>query len=154
MIGFLGEYEVTIDAKGRFLLPGGLRKQFAEDESQFVINRGIEKNLNLYTLQSWEEEMKRMSKWDNLNPKVRKLKTFLLGGASKVELDSAGRILIPASLKEHAGLVRDIMISPDSNKVIIWDSVKYKKLFEETTEDELSSLGEEVSKLERRGIDL
>ena len=98
--------------------------------------------------------MMRMSKWDDLNPKVRKLKTFLLGGATKVELDSAGRILIPASLKEHAGLLKDVMISPDSNKVKIWDSVKYKKLFEETTEDELSSLGEEVSRLERRNNEL
>ena len=140
MIGFLGEYEATIDAKGRFLLPGGLRRQFSDEENQFVINRGIEKNLNLYSLKSWEDEMKRMSKWDDLNPKVRKLKTFLLGGATKVELDSAGRILIPASLKEHAGLIKDVMISPDSNKVKIWDSAKYKKLFEETTEDELSSL--------------
>ncbi len=150
MIGFLGEYEVTVDAKGRFSLPVGLRKQFAEDENQFVINRGIEKNLNLYSLKSWEDEMKRMSQWDDLNPKVRKLKTFLLGGATRVELDSAGRLLVPASLKEHAGLVKDIMISPDANKVKIWDAGKYKKLFEETTEEELSSLGEEVSRLERR----
>ena len=54
MAGFLGEYEATIDAKGRFLLPGGLKKQMQEEASTIVISRGFEKCLLLYPLKSWE----------------------------------------------------------------------------------------------------
>ncbi len=51
---FFGEYEATVDAKGRFLLPGGFKKQLPEGENKFVINRGFEKCLTLYPIKSWE----------------------------------------------------------------------------------------------------
>lgn len=55
MIGFLGEYEATLDPKGRFLLPAGLKKQLPEEgANQFIINRGFEKCLTLYPIKSWE----------------------------------------------------------------------------------------------------
>ena len=63
MIGFLGEYEATLDAKGRFLLPAGFKKQLPEEgANQFVINRGFEKCLTLYPLQSWKPIFSEISK--------------------------------------------------------------------------------------------
>ncbi len=144
MIGFLGEYEATIDSKGRFLLPGGLKKQFSEGETRFVLSRGFEKNLSLYPMKTWEGIVERINKLNDFDPKVRQFKTMFLGGATEVELDNAGRMLLPPSLKEYAGLVKDIIITPDTDKVKIWDASKYKQLFEQFSPEEFSNLANDV----------
>ena len=73
MIGFLGEYEATMDAKGRFLLPAGFKKQLSEvGAGQFVINRGIEACLSLYPMQSWEPIFAEVSKLNEFDPKKKK----------------------------------------------------------------------------------
>ena len=70
MIGFLGEYEATLDSKGRFLLPAGFKKQLPEEgPTQFVVNRGFEKCLSLYPIKSWEPIFTRISQLNDLNPK-------------------------------------------------------------------------------------
>jgi MraZ protein len=144
MAGFLGEYESTIDAKGRFLLPGGLKKQMPEGTSTIVISRGFEKCLLLYPLQSWEAIEEKIKKLNDFNPKVSQFRTLFVGGASYVDLDSAGRILLPPSLKEYAGLGKDILLASDIDKIKIWDSGKYKKLFEEFSSDAFANLASEV----------
>src|SRR4249920_2966357 len=131
MIGFLGEYEATLDTKGRFLLPVGFKKQMQEGESsQFVMNRGFEKCLSLYPLKSWEPIFKEISDLNDFDPKVREFRRYFLNGATGAELDSAGRLLIPANLKEHAGLEKDIVLVSAVNKIEIWDKSKYQQFFE------------------------
>ena len=144
MIGFLGEYEATLDAKGRFLLPGGLKKQLPEGENRLVISRGFEKCLNLYPIKTWEGIMEKLSKLNDFDPKVRQFKLLFLGGATEVELDSAGRKLLPPSLKEHAGLTKDIVLASNLDKIAIWDASKYKQFFEDFSSDAYSSLAQEV----------
>jgi MraZ protein len=144
MIGFLGEYEATIDSKGRFLLPGSLKKQIPEGENRFVISRGFEKCLNLYPMRTWENIMQRINNLNDFDPKVRQFKLLFLGGATEVELDSAGRMLVPPSLKEHAGLNKDIVLASNVDKINIWDAGKYKQFFEEFSSDAFSSLAKEV----------
>jgi MraZ protein len=144
MAGFLGEYEATIDAKGRFLLPGGLKKQMPEGGNTIVISRGFEKCLLLYPLKSWEAIEEKIKKLNDFNPKVSQFRTLFVGGASYVDLDSAGRILLPASLKEYAGITKDIVLASDIDKVKIWDSGKYKKLFEDFSSDAFAKLASEV----------
>ena len=105
MIGFLGEYEVTLDAKGRFLLPAGFKKQVPEDwNNQFVISRGLDSCLTLYHTKHWEPIFAHISQLNDFDPKVRQFQRFFLNGATTVELDSAGRLLIPAHLQEYAAL--------------------------------------------------
>ena len=145
MAGFLGEYEATIDAKGRFLLPGGLKKQMPEETSTIVISRGFEKCLLLYPLKTWEAIEEKIKKLNEFNPKVSQFRTLFVGGASYVELDTAGRILLPPSLKEYAGLGKDILLASDIDKIKIWDSGKYKKLFEEFSSDAFANLASEVT---------
>ena len=65
MAGFLGEYEATIDAKGRFLLPGNLKKQMPDGTNTIVISRGFEKCLLLYPLKTWEAIEEKLKKYDN-----------------------------------------------------------------------------------------
>ena len=144
MAGFLGEYEATIDAKGRFLLPGGLKKQMPEGTSTIVISRGFEKCLLLYPLKAWEAIEEKIKKLNDFNPKVNQFRTLFIGGASYVDLDTAGRILLPPSLKNYAGLGKDITLASDIDKIKIWDSGKYKKLFEEISTDAFANLASEV----------
>ena len=145
MIGFLGEYEATVDPKGRFLLPAGFKKQLlAEAGNQFVINRGFEKCLTLYPLNSWEPIFNEISNLNDFDPKVREFRRYFLNGATTVELDTAGRILLPPNLKAHAGIEKDIVLVAAVNKIEVWDKKKYAQFFESFTPESFSKLAEEV----------
>jgi MraZ protein len=144
MQGFHGEYEATVDAKGRFLLPGGLRKQLPEGESRFILSRGFEKCLTLYPLKSWELIIAKISKLNDFDPKVRQFRRQFLGGATEIELDGAGRMLLPGSLREFAGLNKDIVLAAALDRFEIWDASKYTQLFEDFSPDAFSNLAQEV----------
>ena len=145
MIGFLGEYESTLDPKGRFLLPAGFKKQLADDSSaRFVINRGFETCLSLYPIKSWEPIFTEISQLNDFDPKVREFRRYFLNGATLMELDSAGRLLIPQNLKEYAGLEKDLVLAAAVNKIEIWDKNKYQQFFESFSPDAFSHLAEKV----------
>ncbi|HEX8315961.1 MAG TPA: division/cell wall cluster transcriptional repressor MraZ [Flavisolibacter sp.] len=141
---FLGEYEATLDPKGRFLLPAGFKKQLQEGESSFVITRGFEKCLTLYPIKSWEPIVQKFSLLNQFDPKVREFRRQFFGGATEVELDTAGRLLLPPTLKEFASLSKDIILVAALDKIEIWDSAKYKKLFEDFSPEAFSSLAADV----------
>jgi MraZ protein len=145
MIGFLGEYEATLDPKGRFLLPAAVKKQLSEgDNTRFVINRGFEKCLTMYPMTSWEPIFENISKLNDFDPKVREFRRYFLNGAISLELDSAGRLLIPKNLMEHAELDKDIVLVSAVNKIEIWDKNKYQQFFETFSPDAFSKLAEAV----------
>jgi MraZ protein len=141
MTGFLGEYEATVDAKGRFLLPANLKKQMPEGTSTLVINRGMDKCLWMYLLDDWkkvEDRLREVNPYDSRdNRMVRKA---LIAGAVYVEFDSAGRINLPKVLGEYAGLDKDIVLAGDIDKIEIWDKNQYEKLFESLTPEKLSAM--------------
>ena len=152
MTGFLGEFESTLDSKGRFLLPAGLKKQLPEGEStRFVINRGFEKCLSLYTMESWEPLYAKISKLNDFDPKVREFRRYFLNGATIVEPDSAGRILLPPNLKEYAGLEKDIVLASAVDKVEIWAKDKYQQFFDSYTPDAFSDLAKQVMVDDKEG---
>lgn len=145
MIGFLGEYEATLDAKGRFLLPAGFKKQLPEEgAAHFIINRGFEKCLTLYPQQSWDPIFSEISKLNDFDPKVREFRRYFLNGATQLDLDSAGRLLVPKNLAEHAALDKDIVLVSAVNKIEIWDRNLYKQLFETFTPQAFSELANMV----------
>ncbi len=145
MTGFLGEFEATLDAKGRFLFPAGFRKQLPEKElNQFVINRGFEKCLSLYPLKSWKPLFVEIEKLNDFDPKAREFRRYFLNGATSIEPDSAGRLLVPPNLKEYAGLQKDIVLVAAVNKIEIWDSNKYKQFFDSFSPEAFSSLAKDV----------
>ncbi|MBK6829100.1 MAG: division/cell wall cluster transcriptional repressor MraZ [Chitinophagaceae bacterium] len=145
MTGFLGEFEATLDAKGRFLLPAGFKKQLPEEETQrFVINRGFEKCLALYPMRTWEPLFARIAGLNEFDPKQREFRRAFLNGATFVEPDTAGRILLPPSLKAYADLQKDIVLMATGDKLEIWDSNKYKQFFDSISSDALSDLGSQV----------
>ena len=145
MTGFLGEFEATLDAKGRFLLPAGFERQLPEGEDlRFVINRGFEKCLALYPEKNWQPLFADISQLNDFDPKVREFRRYFLNGATIVEPDSAGRLLVPPNLKAHADLQKDIVLVAAVNKIEIWDSNKYKQLFDSFSSDTFSDLAQQV----------
>jgi MraZ protein len=145
MIGFLGEYEATVDAKGRFLLPAAIKKRLPEDSpGQFVINRGFEKCLSLYPLTNWHPIFEGISKLNDFDPKVREFRRYFFNGATELELDSAGRLLSPPNLREHASIDKDIVLVGSVQKIEIWDKNKYKEFFDSMTPQAFSQLAKDV----------
>jgi len=145
MISFLGEFEATIDAKGRFLLPVGLKRQLPEGETtSFVINRGFEKCLTLYPIQSWTPLYDQISILNDFDPQVREFRRYFLNGATYIEIDVAGRILIPPNLKEYAALGKDIVLAAAVNKIEIWDKQKHQQFFESYSPEDFSKLAQSV----------
>jgi MraZ protein len=145
MIGFLGEYEATVDTKGRFLLPAAIKRKLPEDSpGQFVINRGFEKCLTLYPVNNWNPIFEGMSRLNDFDPKVREFRRYFFNGATELELDSAGRLLIPPNLREHASIDKDIVLVGASTKIEIWDKTKYKEFFDSMTPQAFSQLAKEV----------
>lgn len=145
MISFLGEYESTLDTKGRFLLPAGFKKQLQEEGgNMFVINRGFEKCLALYPKPSWDPIFERISKLNDFEANVRQFRRHFLNGAIEIELDAANRLNIPKNLIEYAGLEKDIVLVSAVNKLEIWDKKKYQQLFEDFDPSSFSSLASSV----------
>jgi MraZ protein len=144
-LSFLGEYEATMDAKGRFLLPAGIKRQLPENEiTRFVINRGFEKCLSLYPLQSWQPLFNQISTLNDFDQEVRSFRRYFLNGAIEVEQDTAGRILVPQNLKEYAGLGKDLVLAAAVNKIEIWNKDDYQKFFESYSPTDFSRLAQSV----------
>jgi len=141
----LGEYEATLDSKGRFLLPSGFKKQlFAEDADRFIINRGFENCLSLYPLSSWTPLAEKINALNDFDPKVREFKRYFLNGATFVEPDSAGRLLLPPALREYASLQKDLVMASSGYKMEIWDSNKYKQFFDSFSPEAFNDLASVV----------
>ena len=145
MASFLGEYEVAIDAKGRFLLPSGFRKQLADGTGEkFVVNRGIESCLTIYTVDTWNAISEKINLLNDFKPNVRTFKRLFLNGATIIEVDSADRILIPKPLQEYAGIKKDAVLSAQGNKLELWDKDTYYNYLREHAGG-FSKLAEEVA---------
>ena len=145
MIVFLGEYEVTLDAKGRFLLPAGIRKQIPEDAGEkFVVARGFEKCLTLYPKKNWDPIMAELIKVNDYKAENREFLRYFTMGAGEMELDSAGRVLIPQNLKAYAELGKDVILVSVINKIEIWDKSKYQQFFDSFSLEKYSDLAERV----------
>lgn len=148
MKALIGEFDCKLDAKGRFLMPAGLRKQLPEDQQQeYVVNRGLDKCLVLYPVPVWERELARLQSRNQYVKKNRAFTRMFLNGATEVSLDGSGRILLPKRLMEFAGLDKDLMLVPQIDKVEIWDKATYEAWMEEPEYD-YESLAEEVMKEE------
>ncbi len=145
MYGLIGEYEVTMDAKGRFSLPAGLRKQLPEGEDVvFYMNRSLEQVcVNLYTKSEWSKIENRLASMNGFNPKVEKLKRLVMAGSARIELDAAGRLLMPKTLIDITKLDKEIIIVAQINKIEIWSKKQYNDYIEANSSD-LESLANEL----------
>jgi MraZ protein len=121
---FMGEHSHSIDAKGRLILPAKFRDELG---SSFIVTRGLEGCLSVYTMEAWQNFAQAMQKFTTSKGNVRAFKRFVFGSAAEVEFDRQGRILIPANLREYAKLEKDVIVLGTGDKVEIWS----KAVFEE-----------------------
>ena len=145
MTSFLGEYEVALDAKGRFLLPSGFRKQMAEGTGgKFVVKRDFEKCLTIYPAETWTAISEKINRLNDLKESVRQFKRLFLNGATQVELDTADRLLITKPLQEYAGIKKDAVLVAQGNKLELWDKDTYYDYLRQNAVN-VSRLAEEVA---------
>lgn len=141
----VGAYECKADAKGRLMLPAPLKKQLlAGLEDGFVLKRSVfQPCLELYPMEEWSKMMQKINK---LNRFVKKNNDFIrrfTAGVKVVEIDTAGRLLIPKDLVVFAGIDKDIVLSSAVNIVEIWDKDKYERSIDDAAVD-FADLAEEV----------
>lgn len=131
MSGLVGEYEVKIDVKGRFLLPSGLRRQISPaTQRDFMLNKGFEDCLTLYPLSDWEVISQKLSKMNLFKPKNRMFYRLFHQGAKLISLDKAGRILIPSAHMDRVEIKQEAMLIAYNDRVEIWDKSKYFEMIE------------------------
>lgn len=144
MAGFIGEFPCTVDTKGRFLLPSGLKKQIpAKEQKSFIVHRGIEKHLIVYTRKEWDKISEEVN---SLNLYVKKNREFLRKfnrGATEIELDAMNRLLLPKTLTEFAGIEKDIVLFAYGNRIEIWSENEYQRMMKDESSD-FSQMAEEV----------
>lgn len=144
MPNIYGTYTSTLDPKGRVKLPSALLKQYGEGVNEFVLVRGIDTCVRLYTLESFDQFLESMKGWNEFDPKKRDLKIKLLHGNNRVELDTADRILVPKILQGVGKLEKDLTIICLGDKVEIWDSTIYEAKVNSDIYGDLSALAAEA----------
>lgn len=144
MAGLVGEFEVKMDAKGRFMLPSGLRKQLPPSaQRDFMLNKGFEDCLTLFPLYEWEKVSEKLSKMNLFKPKNRMFYRLFHQGAKLINLDKAGRVLVPTAHMERVGLGQEAMLIAYNDRIEIWDKLKYFGMIEGSMTD-FADLADEV----------
>jgi MraZ protein len=114
---FYGTHEHTIDDKNRLTLPAKFRDGLGGD---VVLVRGIDRTVDVYPRKSWESSVERITALDSLTREAREMKRFVFSGATVVEVDKQGRVLVPPDLASHAGLGKDVAVVGVHDHIEIW----------------------------------
>lgn len=125
MANFIGSYEVTLDLKGRFLLPAKFCKQLADSEAEskrFVITHGLGNYLLMFLPQHWNDISENINEMDDLDEDARAFKSMFLSPAEEVESDNQDRMAIPRKLLDYAGINKDMMMIPSGDKMELWNT--------------------------------
>ena len=135
-----GEFNHSIDAKGRLIIPSKLREDLGED---FLITKGFDHCLFVYPNSEWKALETKLKALPLNNPNARKLTRFLVGSAVDGGVDKQGRVLISSALREFAGLDKEVVLVGVLNRVEIWDKAKWDEtnaLVEEDVDDIASGM--------------
>lgn len=142
---FIGEYEYSLDSKGRVAIPAKFRANLA---SGCVVTRGIDNCLFLYPKEEWERLAKRLANLPISQSNSRAFTRLMLAGAMDVEMDKQGRIVLPKYLREYAQLVdKDkAVVAGLYNRMEIWDANKWEK-YKKQAENSSSDIAEQLKEL-------
>ena len=140
---FIGEYQHSLDSKNRIIVPSKLRDSLGD---RFIISKGLDGFLYAYPIdecQKFEEKLKNLPL---TNKDARAFVRFFVAGATEVETDKQGRGLIPANLREYAGIEKEIVTIGALNKVEIWSKEKWESYNEsdidfDSIADKMGDLG-------------
>lgn len=119
---FMGEYNHSIDTKGRIIVPAKFRESLGEE---FVVTLGLDGCLFVYPNNEWENFVKELKNLPG-NKEARQLQRYFMAGAASLEVDKQGRILIPSKLREAVGLEKDVVFVGVLNKIEIWSKGRWE----------------------------
>jgi len=128
---FMGEYQHTIDSKGRLFIPARFRDGLGE---KFILTKGLDSCLFAYPPQEWTTLEQKMRSMPFTSSDVRAFVRFFFAGACECDVDKQGRILIPSNLRKHAALDREVVVVGVSLRVEIWSREKWDKYNSESAE--------------------
>ena len=140
---FIGEYQHTIDSKGRVIMPVKFREALG---SKFVLTKGLDSCLFVYPNEEWINFEKKLRSLPLTSRDARAFIRFFFAGACECELDKQGRILIPGNLREYAGLEKDLVIIGVSTRVEIWSKDKWDE-YNNTSDLDHESIVEKMAEL-------
>ncbi len=136
----IGEYKHNLDPKKRLAIPARFRKEIGE---KVVVTRGLDQCLFVYPLAEWEKEAERLSSLPIGASDKRNFARLSFSGATDVEIDALGRILIPDYLKNFAGLKEKVIIVGVYRRLEIWDEENWK-IYKERMEKQTDVLAEKL----------
>lgn len=141
---FIGEYQHTLDSKGRIIIPSKLREELGEI---FVMTKGLDNCLFVYSKSEWAILEEKLKTLPLTNKDVRAFIRFFFAGASECGLDKQGRALIPTNLRQHSKLDKDVVIIGVATRIEIWSKAEWdnynsdEKLSYDNIAEKMAELG-------------
>jgi MraZ protein len=139
----IGEYQHSIDLKKRLAVPSKFRSEL---KSKVVVTRGLDKCLFVYPMKAWEELASKLGTLPVGEAGTRSFIRLMLAGATDVDVDKQGRILIPDYLKNYAGLGKNVIVAGVYNRLEIWDEKKWE-VYKKNAEKNTDAIAEQLGKL-------
>lgn len=137
---FLGEYQHTIDEKGRIIIPAKFREALG---SSFIITRGLDNCLFVYPREEWNQLEQRLKSLPSMAANARAFARLLFSGACECEWDKQGRVNVPGHLREYARLEKDCTVIGVSTRVEIWDKAAWEE-YSRKSQDSFNEIAEKL----------
>lgn len=138
---FMGEYNHTIDAKGRLIVPSKFRELLGNG---FVVTKGLDGCLFVYPNEEWATIEGKFRSIPLTTKDARKFSRFFFAGAASCELDRQGRVLLPQTLRDYAGLQKDVVLAGVLGRIEIWDQGRWQ---DANTYDDMDEVAEHMAEL-------
>lgn len=121
---FMGEFKHNLDTKGRVIMPSKFRDNLGD---KFVITKGFDSCLSIYSLKDWESLQAKLATMPMTNADARNIRRMIVGGATELEPDKQGRILIPITLRNYANIEKEVSIIGNIDHIEVWSSDMWEK---------------------------
>ena len=138
---FMGEYNHTIDAKGRLIIPSKFREALG---SEFVLTKGLDGCLFVFPMKEWEAFEEKLRSLPLIDKNARKFSRFFLAGASTCELDKQGRILVPGTLREFAQMDKEVVLTGMLDRIEVWSKEHW---LENNAYDDMDDIAQSMQEL-------
>ena len=135
---FMGEYNHTIDAKGRLIIPSKFREALG---SEFVLTKGLDGCLFVFPMKEWEAFEEKLRSLPLIDKNARKFSRFFLAGASTCEL---GRILVPGTLREFAQMDKEVVLTGMLDRIEVWSKEQW---LENNAYDDMDDIAQSMQEL-------
>lgn len=132
---FIGEYSYSVDEKGRLVIPSKFREDLG---NEFVVTKGLDGCLFIYGDEEWKVLEAKLCALPLTNKDARAFARYMLAGATRVETDKQGRILIPSVLRSFAGIDKDVSLIGVGSRVEIWNKAKWEDVSFDDNMDEIA----------------